>query len=134
MASPTTSRIRVLLAGREQAVAAFHETLTAAGMDVVGSCTTHAQVIARLSSLRPDVCVVDRDLAQGGLVATAAITSPRRPVRVLVVGGTGSAAEERAARLAGASRSLPGDVEAGSLIDAVSELAHELAPQGSDGQ
>ena len=134
MASSTESRIRVLLAGREGAVASFHEALAAAGMEIVGSCATPAQVIAQLSSVRPDVCVVDRELVQGGLVATAAIAAPRRPVRVLVVGGNGSAAEERAAQLAGASRSLPGDVDAGSLIDAVSELAHEAAAQGSHGQ
>lgn len=94
-------------------------------MRIVGTCTTPEQVLATLSSARPDVCVIDRDLDQGGLVATAAITSPRRPIGVLVVGGDGSAAEERAARLAGAGRSLPGDVDARSLVDAVSALARE---------
>ena len=129
MTSPTRDSISVLLAGRARTVAFFRETLTAAGMRIVGSCATPDQVLATLSTARPDVCVVDRELDQGGLVATVAITTPRRPVRVLVVGGQGSAAEERAARLAGASLSLPGDVDARSLVDAVSALARE-ATQG----
>src|SRR4051794_8295594 len=99
MPAATKARTRVLLAGREPALAVLHDALTAAGIQIVADCTTHEQVITTLAKTRADVCVVDRDLDGGALIATAAIASPRRAPRVLVVGGSGSDAEARAARL-----------------------------------
>jgi DNA-binding NarL/FixJ family response regulator len=123
MPLPSTSQARVLIAGREDALALFHEVLAGAGMNIVADCTTREQVVASLAHTRPDICVVDRELDGGGLVATAAIASPRRAPRVLLVGGRGSAAELRAAQLAGAADSLPGDVDAPGLVAAVAALA-----------
>jgi DNA-binding NarL/FixJ family response regulator len=117
---------RVLLAGPEPALALYHAALAAAGMQIVADCTTQEQVIASLAKTRPDVCVVDRDFEGGGLVAAATIASPRRAPRVLLVGGSGSAAEVRAARLAGAAESLPGEVDPPDLVAAVSALIREV--------
>jgi hypothetical protein len=44
-------------------------------------------------------------------------------VRVLVVGGNRWKAEVRAARLAGAAESLPGDVDLAYLVEVVAALA-----------
>ena len=68
------------------------------------------------------VCVLDRELPGGGLIATAAIVSPRRAPKVLVVGGRCSPVERRAALLAGAAGSLPTDADAAAVAAAVSAL------------
>jgi DNA-binding NarL/FixJ family response regulator len=117
------SQAQVLIAGRKDALALFHEVLAEAGMNIVADCTTREQAVASLARTRPEVCVVDGDLDGGGLLAAAAIASPRRAPRVLLVGGRGSEAELRAARLAGAADSLPGDVDAPGLVAAVAALA-----------
>jgi two-component system, NarL family, response regulator DesR len=122
MGSTEKHDIRVLLAGREATVTPLREALEAAGIQVVADCGSQDQVVAALATTRPDVCIVDRDLEGGGLVATAAIATPGVAPRVLVVGGRGSASELRAARLAGAAGSLPGDVDAAALIAAVAAL------------
>ena len=121
----TRNSLRVLLAGREETVAVLHDTLVAAGMQVVANCRTQDQVLAALAATRPDVCVVDRELDGGGLVTAAAIANPQRAPRILLVGGRGSASELRAARLAGAANSLPGDVAPAALVAAVAALAEE---------
>ena len=125
MPSSPRSGVRILVAGREEALALFHEAFAGAGLDVVADCTTREELIAALERTRPDVCVVDRDLDGGGLVAAAAVASPRHAPKVLLVGGRGSAAEQRAARLAGVAGSLPGDADAPTLVAAVSELIRE---------
>jgi DNA-binding NarL/FixJ family response regulator len=71
--------------------------LARAGMRIVGDCTTHEQLIA--------------------------IAASTRKVRVLVVGGNRWKAEVRAARLAGAAESLPGEVDLAYLVEVVAALA-----------
>jgi DNA-binding NarL/FixJ family response regulator len=71
----------------------------------------------------PQLCVLDRDLPGAGLAAIAALTSPGRPPKLVVVGGRGSPAEARAARLAGADACLPGTVDADRLAAALAAIA-----------
>jgi two-component system response regulator DesR len=125
MSPSARSEVRILIAGREEARALFQQAFAEAGLKVVANCTTREQLLAALERTRPDVCVVDRDLDGGGLVAAAAVASPRQAPKVLLVGGRGSSAEQRAARLAGVAGSLPGDADAPTLVAAVSELIRE---------
>ena len=111
--------IRVLVAGRADLRQAVSLALAAAGIDVVARCGTREEALAAVEGTRPDVCVVDREIAGGGLIATAALASPPRPPKVIVVGGGGARAERRAADFAGASDYLPGAPDAARLVAAV---------------
>ena len=91
-------------------------------MEIAADCASSAELLAAVSRERPDLCVLDRELRGGGLAATAAITSPPRAPKVLVVGGRGSPAELRAVRLAGAAGCLPGDIDAAGLTAAIAAL------------
>ena len=122
------ARLRVVIAARTAIRATLHEAATAAGMEIAADCASSAELLAAVSRERPDLCVLDRELRGGGLAATAAIASPRQAPKVLVVGGRGTAAELRAARLAGAADSLPGDVGAPKLAAAIAALARKEQP------
>jgi DNA-binding NarL/FixJ family response regulator len=95
----------------------LHDTLTAAGIQVAADCGSAAELLAAVSRERPDVCVLDRELRGGGLAATA------------VIGGRGSPAELKAARLAGAADCLPADVDAAGLADAIEALVRKEQQQ-----
>src|SRR5712691_5950732 len=97
---------RVALAGPDELIKTLGPGLTAAGVEVVASCTDRADVMATVRRRTTDVVIVDRNLHGGGLIAAAAIAARRRRPKVLVVGG-GAPGERRAARLAGASAYLP---------------------------
>ena len=114
--------LRVVIAARTAIRATLHEAATAAGMEIAADCASSAELLAAVSRERPDLCVLDRELRGGGLAATAAITSPPRAPKVLVVGGRGSPAELRAVRLAGAAGCLPGDIDAAGLTAAIAAL------------
>jgi len=116
------ARLRVVIAARTAIRATLHEAATAAGMEIAADCASSAELLAAVSRERPDLCVLDRELRGGGLAATAAITSPPRAPKVLVVGGRGSPAELRAVRLAGAAGCLPGDIDAAGLTAAIAAL------------
>jgi DNA-binding NarL/FixJ family response regulator len=120
--------VRVVIAARAVLRQTMHQAVTAAGMHVAATCGNTAELIAAVSREHPDVCVLDRELRGGGLAATAAITSPRRAPKVLVIGGRGSAAELRAIRLAGATASVPGDVDAAGLTAAIAALTRKEQP------
>src|SRR6476646_8053305 len=94
--------IRVVVVGRKQLRRAVADALTAAGMDVT-AYASREEALAAVVQGRPDICVVDRETAGGGLIATAALSSPAPQPRVLVVGGGSADAERRAADLAGAA-------------------------------
>jgi len=128
MQTPAQPQIRVVIAARNAVRRTLRDTLTAAGMQVAAECGDATELLAAVSRERPDVCVLDRELRGGGLAATAAIASPRQAPKVLVVGGRGSAAELRAARLAGAADSLPGDVGAPKLAATIAALARKEQP------
>jgi DNA-binding NarL/FixJ family response regulator len=122
------TRTRVVIAARAALRRTMHEAVTAAGMQVAADCGSTAELLAAVSKERPDVCVLDRELRGGGLAATAAITSPPRAPKVLVVGGRGSPAERRAIRLAGAAASLPGDIDVDGLTEAIAALTRKEQP------
>ena len=119
------ARLRVVIAARTAIRATLHEAATAAGMEIAADCASSAELLAAVSRERPDLCVLDRELRGGGLAATAAITSPPRAPKVLVVGGRGSPAELRAVRLAGAAGCLPGDIDAAGLTEAIAALTRK---------
>ncbi len=117
--------IKVVIAARTAVGRAFREALASAGIEVAADCRSSAELLEAVGRERPDVCILDRELSGGGLVATAAIAAPHRAPHVLIVGGYGSAAERRAARLAGAADCLPLDVDAAHLAAAVTALARK---------
>jgi DNA-binding NarL/FixJ family response regulator len=95
-------------------------------MTVVAGCATREEALAAVRWSRADVCIVDRAIDGGGLIATAAIASPPwppRPPEVLVIGGGPAPEERRAATFAGAADYLPGDPDPARLIAAVAALA-----------
>jgi DNA-binding NarL/FixJ family response regulator len=125
MASQHGTAIRVVLAGRPELVSVLKAALGAAGIRVVASCADRAQTLAALAQSAADVCIVDRELAGGGLIAAAAAASPRAAPKVLVIGDGEAPAEQRAATLAGAAAYLPSSIDAASLVAAVSQLAND---------
>jgi DNA-binding NarL/FixJ family response regulator len=116
--------VRVVIGARSALRRTLHEAVTAAGMHVAADCGNPTDLLAAVSRERPDVCVLDRELPGGGLAALAAIASPPAP-KVLVVGGRGSQAERRAARLAGAADCLSIHADAADLVAAVSALVRK---------
>jgi two-component system invasion response regulator UvrY len=123
--TPVSTEIRVVIASREAIRPILRDAVRRAGMQLAADCQDAAQLLAAVARERPDLCLLDRELRGGGLAATAAIASPRQAPKVLVIGGRGSPAEVRAARLAGATDAVPADVDAVSLAVAVTALAHK---------
>lgn len=121
--SSTTHAIRVVVLGREDLRTAIAQALADAGIDVVAGCGSREEALAMVDERRPDVCVVDREIDGGGLIATAALASPPRTPKVIVVGGGDAPAERRAADFAGASAYLPGAPNAVRLVAAVRAAA-----------
>jgi DNA-binding NarL/FixJ family response regulator len=105
--------------------ATLREAVRRAGMQLAADCVDASDLVAAVSRERPDLCLLDRELRGGGLAVTAAIASPPRAPKVLIVGGRGSPAEVRAARIAGAADAVPATVDAASLAAALSALAHK---------
>jgi DNA-binding NarL/FixJ family response regulator len=123
MIDPVKPSIRVVLAGRPELVEVLRHALRAPGIRVVASCTDRVQALAVIQKASPDVCIVDRELEGGGLIAAAAVASPRPAPKVLVVGDQDAPAERRAALLAGAAAYLPRSTDPVSFVAAVSQLA-----------
>lgn len=121
--SPNAEAIRVVIVGRAHLRRAINDALVGAGIEVVAGCDSREEALTAVGETRPDVCVVDREIEGGGLIATAALASPPRPPKVLVIGGGDARAERRAAQIAGAAGYLPGAPDAASLVAAVSALA-----------
>ena len=113
--------IRVVLAARRPLLGALTDALAAPGVEIVAGCTSREEALTAIGRSRPDVCIVDRDLAGGSLIATAAIALVHSP-KVVVIGGRDGGVE-RAFGLAGASAYLPGDLDAAGLLAAVLRLA-----------
>jgi two-component system invasion response regulator UvrY len=117
--------MRVVIASREAMRPILRDAVRQAGMQLTADCADAAELLAAVARERPDLCLLDRELQGGGLAATAAIASPRQAPKVLVIGGRGSPAEVRAARLAGATDAVPADVDAASLAAAVMALTQK---------
>jgi len=128
MQSSSPSPIRVVIAARTSVRDQLRDALAAAGIEVAATCGDVAELVAAIARERPDVCVLDRELRGGAFGATAAIATPRRTPRVLVVGGRGSPAERRAARLAGADDCLPSHIDAATVAAVVAMLARKEQP------
>lgn len=111
--------VKVLVAGETAMRARILNALGTTGITVAASCATAPEAIEIAVRERPDVCVLDRDLPGGALAAAAAIASPAQVPKVVVIGGRGSAAEQRAALLAGAAAYLPGEPDGPRLAAAV---------------
>jgi DNA-binding NarL/FixJ family response regulator len=94
-------------------------------MRLAADCGDAAELVAAVARERPDLCLLDRELPGDGLAATAAIAAPARAPKVLVVGGRGSPAEVRAARLAGATGAFPADIDPASLAAAAGALVQK---------
>jgi DNA-binding NarL/FixJ family response regulator len=120
-----SSEVRVVVAARAAMRATLREAVRRAGMQLAADCVDASDLVAAVSRERPDLCLLDRELRGGGLAVTAAIASPPRAPKVLIVGGRGSPAEVRAARIAGAADAVPATVDAASLAAALSALAHK---------
>jgi DNA-binding NarL/FixJ family response regulator len=116
--------VRVVIATRAAWRPRLRKAFASAGIEVAAECDDVTELLAAVSSERPDACVVERDLRGGGLSAAAAIAAPRSAARVLILGGRGSPAERRAARIAGASDCLPADADAIQVVEAVNELVN----------
>jgi DNA-binding NarL/FixJ family response regulator len=122
MQHPTRRPVRVVIAAGDAMRHTLRDAVARAGMQIAAECADSSELFAAVARERPDVCLLDRDLRGGSLIATAAITTPQRAPRVVIVGGRGARAEVRAARLAGATECLPVDVDAEDLAAAVAAL------------
>jgi DNA-binding NarL/FixJ family response regulator len=122
MGTPADTEIRVVIAAQPAMRSTLRDAVQQAGLQLAADCDNASQLLIAVARERPDLCLLDRELHGGGLVATAAIAAPPRAPKVLVVGGRGSPAEVKAARLAGASDAVPADIDAASLAAAVTAL------------
>lgn len=122
MQTRAKSGTRVVIAARTAIRSTLRKAVTEAGMELTAECGSAEELLAAVSRKRPDVCVLDRELRGGGLAAAAAIASPKPAPKVLIVGGRGSPAELRAARLAGAAGCVPGDLDPADLAAAITTL------------
>ena len=93
-----------------------------AGLEIAAECVDGGELVAAVARAHPDLCLLDRDLHGGYLAATAAIATPPRAPRVIIVGGRVTPVEVRAARLAGAIDCLPIDIGADELASAAAAV------------
>jgi DNA-binding NarL/FixJ family response regulator len=119
----STGIVSAVVAAGPGARAAIRRSLASAGVQAAEFYGDVESAIAAVRRENPQLCVLDRDLPGAGLSAIAALTSPSRPPKLVVVGGRGSRTEARAARLAGAAACLPGDIDAAELADALAAIA-----------
>lgn len=117
---------KVLVAARTAVRARVVQALDAVGMTVAAECSNAQEAIELAAREHPDVCVLDRDLPGGALAAVAAIASPTRAPKVLLVGGRDSEAERRATQLAGATAYLPGAPDGPRLAAAVISTSRRM--------
>jgi|SRR5690242_2698064 DNA-binding NarL/FixJ family response regulator len=115
--------VRVVVAARPAVRDVIRSSLTAAGFVIAAESSDPAAAVTAAATRRPQVFVLDRELPHAGLSTIAALATPARRPRLLVIGGTTRAADVRAARLAGADQCLPGAVDAERVVAAVSDLA-----------
>ncbi len=114
--------------------AGLRALLTASGVEVVGEAATADDALAVVQQSRPDVVLMDLQLADGGdgVTATAAIAALPDPPRVLILTTYDTDADILRAVEAGAAGYLLKDAEPQVLLDAVAAAARGetvLAPQ-----
>jgi DNA-binding NarL/FixJ family response regulator len=108
--------------------------LTASGVEVVGEAATVDEAVASVRESRPDVVLMDLQLADGGdgVTATVAIGALPTPPRVLILTTYDTDADILRAVEAGAAGYLLKDAAPQVLLDAVAAAARGetvLAPQ-----
>jgi DNA-binding NarL/FixJ family response regulator len=108
--------------------------LTASGVEVVGEAATVDEAVAVVRETRPDVVLMDLQLADGGdgVTATTVIGALPAPPRVLILTTYDTDADILRAVEAGAAGYLLKDAEPQVLLDAVAAAARGetvLAPQ-----
>jgi DNA-binding NarL/FixJ family response regulator len=126
MQEPAQRPIRVVIAAREGMRRRLRDFARRAGLQIAAECADGGQTVAAVARERPDLCLLDRDLRGGCLATTAAMTSPGRMPKVIIVGGRGSPVEIRAARIAGAADCVPIDVDADGLAAAVAAVVRNV--------
>lgn len=114
--------------------AGLRALLTASGVEVVGEAATADEALAVVQQSRPDVVLMDLQLADGGdgVAATTAIAALPDPPRVLILTTYDTDADILRAVEAGAAGYLLKDAEPQVLLDAVAAAARGetvLAPQ-----
>lgn len=114
--------------------AGLRALLTASGVEVVAEAATADEAVARVRDSRPDVVLMDLQLAAGGdgVTATAQITTLDDPPRVLILTTYDTDADILRAVEAGAAGYLLKDAEPQVLLDAVAAAARGetvLAPE-----
>jgi DNA-binding NarL/FixJ family response regulator len=124
--------VKVVVVGRKKLRRAVADALAASGIEVT-ECGSRVEALAAVEQTHPDVCVVDRETGGGGLIATAALSSPATRPKVLVIGGGPARAERRAAGLAGAAEYLPGAPDTERLVAAVVALAATGSQKRTEG-
>jgi DNA-binding NarL/FixJ family response regulator len=117
--------IRAVIATRAASRSRLREAFATAGIEVAAECGDVTELLSAVSREQPHACVIERDLRGGGLSAAAAIAAPTRTTRVLILGGRGSPAERRAARIAGAADLLPADIDPLRVAEIVYRLVNQ---------
>ena len=123
---PRRHPISVVVAARETVRELLRNPLEAAGIEIAAESSDLAEALHAVAQRRPQLCVLDRDLPGAGITTIAALATPGRRPRVLVIGGGSDPAGVRADRLAGAARCLPGEVDVNHIAAVLQELAAEV--------
>jgi DNA-binding NarL/FixJ family response regulator len=127
--------VRVVLIDDHPVVrAGLRALLTASDVEVVAEGATVDEAVAAVRETRPDVVLMDLQLADGGdgVTATAAIAALPQPTRVLILTTYDTDADILRAVEAGAAGYLLKDAAPQVLLDAVAAAARGetvLAPQ-----
>jgi DNA-binding NarL/FixJ family response regulator len=104
-------RVRVLVGGTSApSRTGVRVALEAGGVEVCAEVTDADEALTRALRDRPDLCLLDADLAGGGLRATAAITASLPDTSVVVLAAAPAAADLLDALRAGASGYLGKDL------------------------
>lgn len=155
MAERHRRRVRVLVAARHEPTrAGIAVALARAGHEVVAEAPDTVSALALATALRPDVCLVDLELAGGGIALVRAMAGRSPATRAVVLAPALRHAELLAALRAGAvgyvvegmdASRLAGEVEAAAagqaalsreltmhLIDAFRTAADPARPAGTE--
>lgn len=130
---PSRQSLRVLVAyadaaERDAAVAVFRTV----GMDVVAVCSTGVEAADAALELAPDVCVLDVDLPEAGVLPAAEVIARGSPdVGIVLVAGALTEADLAEAIVAGAAAYLEKSADLAHLAAAVAAVAdgHVIYPQ-----
>jgi two-component system nitrate/nitrite response regulator NarL len=119
-----TVRLRVLIADDHAPTrAALRRDLEDGGIDVVAEAGTGTQAIDQALSVRPDVCLIDIRMPDGGIAATETIRWSLPSTKVVLMTATPDEEGAIAAARAGADGYLAKDVDPRRLPHIVKAVA-----------